>query len=160
MSDTLVAYFSATGATERLAKALTSVLGADLRRIEPAVAYTAADLDWRDEGSRSSVEMRDPAARPGIAGRPLDLAGYEVVYLGSPIWWGLPPRIVNAFLEAHDFAGKTVIPFVTSGSSGVGQTDQRLRASGCDGVNWRPATRLAADASANQLRRWVESSTG
>jgi hypothetical protein len=136
---------------------LAADIGGGLYRIEPAVPYTAADLDWHDENSRSSVEMRDPASRPGVGGEPLDLTGYTVIFLGAPIWWGFPPTIVNTFLESHDFSGKTVIPFVTSGSSGVGETDQRLRASAPD-ADWRPARRLASgDAASHELRAWVAS---
>jgi flavodoxin len=152
----LVAYFSCTGTTGRLAEALAVVVDGDLHRIEPAVPYTAADLDWHDETSRSSVEMRDPASRPALAQTPLDLDGYSVIYLGSPIWWGVPPTIINTFLESHDLSGKTVIPFVTSGSSGVGDTDQRLRLSGSKQTDWRPATRMAATTTADQLRRWAQ----
>jgi flavodoxin len=152
-----VAYFSCTGTTERLAKALSAQVGADLYRIEPATPYTPADLNWRDDNSRSSVEMRDPQSRPGVAGEPLDLIEYDVIYLGAPIWWGVPPTIVNTFLETHDFSGKTIVPFVTSGSSGVGETDARLRASCSEQTGWRPATRLDSATSPDQLRLWAES---
>ncbi|MDR1634041.1 MAG: flavodoxin [Bifidobacteriaceae bacterium] len=153
MSKALVASFSCNGATERLAEALAAAVGADTHRIEPAVPYTTADLDWHDPGSRSSVEMRDPSSRPQIAGPSIDIGQYETLYLGSPIWWGLPPTIVNTFLESHDFSGKTVVPFVTSGSSGVGETDQRLRASCSNQTTLAPAVRLANDTTTRELRR-------
>jgi flavodoxin len=156
VSKALVAYFSCTGTTQALAETLAAVVEGDLYRIEPAVQYTDADLDWHDESSRSSVEMRDRALRPEIAGEPLNLDGYGVIYLGSPIWWGVPPTIVNTFLESHDFSGKTLIPFVTSGSSEVGETDQRLHSSCSSNTNWYPATRLASNTGADQLRRWAK----
>ncbi|MDR1808134.1 MAG: flavodoxin [Propionibacteriaceae bacterium] len=159
MSKTLVAYFSCTGTTGRLAEDLASAVGADLHRIEPAEPYTAADLDWHDERSRSSVEMGNPSSRPAIAGTGPDLTDYTVVFLGSPIWWGVPPTIVNTFLESVDLSGKTVVPFVTSGSSPVGGTDARLRAS-CPDADLRPAIRFAANTSAQQLRRWSEQFLG
>ena len=159
MNKTLIAYFSCTNTTRRLAEALAQVAGGDLYRIVPAVPYTAADLDWHDDNSRSSVEMRDPNARTAIAGEPLNMASYDVIYLGSPIWWGLPPTVVNTFLESHSFTGRTIIPFVTSGSSPVGETDQQLRSSS-PAADWRPATRFAADTTADQLRRWAQTFTG
>jgi flavodoxin len=156
MGRPLVAYFSCTGTTQRLAEELASAVGAVLYRIEPAVPYTDADLDWHDERSRTSLEMGDPASRPAIAAINLDLGGYTVVFLGSPIWWGVPPTIVNTFLESVDLSGKTLIPFVTSGSSPVGGTDQRLRSSCPEGVDLRPAIWFAANTSARQLRPWAE----
>jgi hypothetical protein len=146
--------------TQRLAETLASAVGAALYRIEPAVPYTAADLDWHDERSRSSAEMGNPSSRPAIAETNLHVTDYMVVFLGSPIWWGVPPTIVNTFLESVDLSGKTVVPFVTSGSSPVGGTDQRLRASCPDTVDLRPAIRFAANTSTKQLRRWAEQVLG
>ena len=126
MKNTLVAYFSASGVTAGKAKELAEALGADLFEIKPLVPYTKADLDWMNRDSRSSVEMRDKASRPEIAGTCPDMGKYDTVFLGFPIWWYIAPTIVNTFLEAHDMAGKTVIPFATSGGSGMGRTNEFL----------------------------------
>ena len=122
MSKILVAYFSASGETARLAKTLAGVTGGDLFEIRPQTAYTAADLDWNNAKSRSSVEMNDPKSRPAMAETPW-LAGYDTVFVGFPIWWYQAPRIIETFLESYDFSGKTVIPFATSGGSGMGGGD-------------------------------------
>lgn len=115
MSKTLVAYFSASGETARLAKTLAQAAGGDLYAIVPEQAYTSADLNWNDKHSRSSLEMNDPASRPAIAGKVPDMGGYDTVFVGFPIWWYVAPTIVKTFLESYDFSGKTVIPFATSG---------------------------------------------
>ena len=119
MKKTLVAYFSATGTTRAAAERLAGELGADLFEIVPGQPYTDADLDWRDSLSRSSVEMRDRSSRPAIAARCADIAGYDTVWVGFPIWWYTAPTIVNTFVEAHDLGGKVVNVFATSGGSGV-----------------------------------------
>lgn len=126
MSKILVAYFSASGETACLAKTLAGVIGGDLFEIRPQTAYTAADLDWNNAKSRSSVEMNDPKSRPAMAEIPR-LAGYDTVFVGFPIWWYQAPRIIQTFLESADFSGKTVIPFATSGGSGMGKTMELLR---------------------------------
>ena len=118
---TLVAYFSASGQTAKLAKTLAGVTGGDLFEIAPETAYTAADLDWMDKKSRSTIEMKDPKSRPAIAGKVADMAQYDTVFVGFPIWWYQAPRIIETFLESYDFSGKTVIPFATSGGSGMGR---------------------------------------
>lgn len=115
----LVAYFSCTGTTEKVANAIAKEVGGTIYRITPATTYTSADLDWKNKSSRSSVEMADEKARPALGGESLDLKDYNVVFLGYPIWWDLCPRPVNTFLEKYDFSGKTVIPFATSGSSSI-----------------------------------------
>lgn len=115
----LVAYFSCTGTTEKVANAIAETVGGTLYRITPAKAYTSADLNWNNKSSRSSVEMADEKSRPELGGDVLDLKDYDVVFLGYPIWWDLCPRPVNTFLEKYDFCGKTVIPFATSGSSSI-----------------------------------------
>lgn len=115
----LVAYFSCTGTTEKVATVIAKETGGKLYRITPAKAYTSADLDWNNKSSRSSVEMADEKLRPALGGATLDLKDYDVVFLGYPIWWDLCPRPVNTFLEKYDFSGKTVIPFATSGGSSV-----------------------------------------
>lgn len=124
---TLVAYFSASGTTAAVARRLAKAAHADLFEIRPAVPYTHADLDWTDKHSRSSVEMRDSASRPAMAEACGDLATYDKIYLGFPIWWYVAPTIVETFLESGDFAGKTVVPFATSGGSGMGRTVEVLR---------------------------------
>lgn len=132
MSKKLVAYFSAGGNTAALAKKLAAAAGADLFEIEPAVRYTAQDLDWMNKQSRSSVEMSDHSSRPAIAGTKSDLAEYDTVYVGFPIWWYIAPTIINTFLESGDFSGKRVILFATSGGSGFGKAVDNLRGSAVD----------------------------
>lgn len=129
MSKKLVAYFSAGGNTAALAKKLAAAAGADLFEIEPAVRYTAQDLDWMNKQSRSSLEMSDHSSRPAIAGTKSDLAEYDTVYVGFPIWWYIAPTIINTFLESGDFSGKRVILFATSGGSGFGKAADNLRGS-------------------------------
>ena len=125
--STLVAYFSATGSsgtTARVAKNLAQATGADLFEIAPETPYTVADLDWHDASSRSSVEMRDETCRPAIAGAVDGMDAYDTVFVGFPIWWYVEPRIIDTFLESRDFGGKTIIPFATSGGSGLGKAPQ------------------------------------
>ncbi len=125
-AKTLVAYFSASGVTRGVAQQLAEVAGADLHEIAPAKVYTEADLDWRDSLSRSSVEMKDKSSRPALAETDLKLEDYNVIYIGYPIWWGTCPTIINTFLEAYDLTGKTIIPFATSGGSGIEQSQKDL----------------------------------
>ena len=155
MSKPLVAYFSASGVTERAAKELARAVDADLYEIRPAQPYTAADLDWRDEKSRSTLEMQDPACRPEISGTPVDLARYDTIFLGFPIWWYVEPRIVDTFLEGHDFTGKTLIPFATSGGSGIGRAEESLRAR-CPGASWKPGRLLRGSDGPQWARRILE----
>ena len=136
MSKTLVAYFSASGVTGKAAKEIAAAIGADLYEIRPKEPYTEADLNWMNPKSRSSVEMNDPASRPAIAGPAVDPAQYDTVLLGFPIWWYVEPRIVDTFLESHDFSGKTIIPFATSGGSGIEKAEQSLRAR-CPQAAWK-----------------------
>lgn len=150
---TLVAYFSATGVTEAAAKTLASVVGGDLYKIEPATEYTARDLDWRDSLSRSSVEMRDTASRPALKSLNGDIARYDTIYIGYPIWWYVAPRIINTFVEAHDLSGKTLIPFATSGSSGITESVQALRKS-YPGLGWKDGAMLTR-ATSDDVRAWV-----
>ena len=124
----LVAYFSATGTTERAAQALAEATGADLFEIEAAEPYTAADLNWNNSSSRSSLEMNDDAARPAIAQKVSDLEAYDTVFVGFPVWWYIEPRIIDTFLESYDFTGRTIIPFATSGGSGLGEAPARMAA--------------------------------
>lgn len=156
-SKTLVAYFSASGETARLARTIANACGADLHEIQPAQPYTAADLDWNNSASRSSVEMNDPASRPAVANRVTNMDAYNTVFVGFPIWWYVAPTIVSTFLEAYDFAGKTVIPFATSGGSGMGRTEDILKAFCSPKTRWLPGKRLPSRASEADVRRWVES---
>ena len=156
MSKALVAYFSCSGVTEKLARELAVVVGGDLYKIEPAIPYTDADLNWHDSRSRSSAEMQDKASRPEIAGEGPNIGDYDVIYVGFPIWWYIAPTIVNTFLESHDFSGKVVAPFATSGGSGMGESDAWLHVSCSRETKWRPGKRFGnADAAA--LKDWVGS---
>lgn len=155
-SKTLVAYFSATGTTARAARRLAEAVGADIYEIRPAVPYTRADLNWSDSKSRSTLEAHEAACRPAIAGEPVDLSGYGTVFVGFPIWWYTAPRIIQSFLESHDFAGKRVVPFATSGGSGMGGTNKAL-ASSCKGAKLLEGKVFKLSASADALRTWAES---
>ncbi|MCD7725408.1 MAG: NAD(P)H-dependent oxidoreductase [Clostridiales bacterium] len=152
---TLVAYFSASGVTAALAKRLADAIGADLHEIQPEVPYTKADLDWTNKNSRSSVEMNDKSFRPPIANRVESMEDYDKVYIGFPIWWYVAPTIINTFLEQYDLAGKKIIPFATSGSSGMERTNEELRIS-CNGAALKEGRRFAANASAAELKAWAE----
>lgn len=129
MSRKLVAYFSASGVTAKVAEALSDAVGADLYAIEPEIPYTKADLDWMDKQSRSTVEMNDPTSRPAIVGKRDNMNEYDTIYVGFPIWWYVAPTIINTFLESYDLTGKTIIPFATSGGSGMGKTNEMLKSS-------------------------------
>ena len=158
MSKELVAYFSATGTTADTAKALAGAIGADLYEIAPKVPYTAADLDWMDKNSRSTLEMKDPSSRPEIAGRVENMAQYDRVYVGFPIWWYVAPTIINTFLESYDFTGKTVIPFATSGGSGMGKTNEKLAPS-CKGARLLEGRVFRGSVSEKELAAWAEDLT-
>ena len=132
MSRKLVAYFSATGVTAKVAELIADAAGADVYQIQPEVPYTAADLNWMDKNSRSSVEMNDKKIRPAMVKRNLQIEEYDVVFLGFPIWWYVAPTIINTFLESFDFAGKKIILFATSGGSGFGKTVEKLKVSVTD----------------------------
>ena len=129
MSKTLVTYFSASGVTAKIAEQISEAIGADLHEIRPKVSYTQADLDWRDENARSTVEMKNKSIRPEIAEDKISIAEYDTVFVGFPIWWYVAPTIINTFLEAHDFSGKTVVIFATSGGSRFGKTADELKVS-------------------------------
>lgn len=136
MTKTLVAYFSASGTTAHAAKEIADAIEADLYEICPIRPYTAADLDWNDKQSRSTAEMNDPTCRPDIAGAVKDMEQYDTIFIGFPIWWYVEPRIVDTFLESYDLAGKTMIPFATSGGSGIGRAEKSLREH-CAKANWK-----------------------
>ena len=151
----LVACFSATGTTKGVASTIARTLGGDLYEIAPAQPYTAADLDWHDKASRSSLEMADAGARPGIAGALPDMARYDTVFIGYPIWWGIAPRIVQTFVEGCDLKGRTVIPFCTSGGSPFAQSAERLAAA-APSARWLPGRRLAAGTEATDILAWAK----
>ena len=152
---TLVAYFSASGTTAGIAQQLAKVAEADLHEIKPEKPYTDADLDWRNKQSRSSVEMDDKSSRPAITDKLQNMQEYDVVYVGFPIWWYTCPTIINTFMEAYDFNGKTVIPFATSGGSSIKKACDELKAA-YPGVNWKEG-RLLNRVSDADLKKWVES---
>lgn len=156
MAKELVAYFSASGTTARVARDLAEAIGADLFEIAPETPYTAADLDWNNRQSRSSIEMNDEACRPAIAGEVADMAAYGTVYVGFPVWWYVEPRIIDAFLEAYDFSGKVIVPFATSGGSGLGRAPQRMQEL-VPGAQVRQGSLLNARPSEQQLKDWAES---
>ena len=155
MGKTLVAYFSASGVTKKLAQTLADAIGADLFEIEPKVPYTRADLNWMDKQSRSTIEMQNPASRPEIAGTCKNIADYDTVFVGFPIWWYVAPTIVNTFLESCDLTGKTVVPFATSGGSGIGSTNKALAPS-CRGARLLEGKVFRSSTNADTLREWVK----
>lgn len=150
----LVAYFSATGNTERVALELADDLGADIYEIMPEQPYTAEDLNYSDSGSRATAEQNDPDARPAIAGTVENMNRYSAVFLGYPIWWGDAPRIMSAFVESYDFSGKTLVCFCTSGSSGFGDSDAALR-DATTGATWQNGARFSGGASADEVMNWA-----
>lgn len=155
MGKKLVAYFSASGTTAKLAKTLADAVHAELFEIKPKQAYTEADLDWRDQNSRSSIEMRDKTSRPAIANRVENMAAYDTIYVGFPIWWYVAPTIIHTFLEQYDMAGKTIVPFATSGGSGMGDTNAELLPS-CKGAILKNGKVFSANADKNELKVWAE----
>ena len=155
MSKKLVAYFSASGTTARLAENLAEAIGADIFEIVPEVPYTAADLNWQDKHSRSSIEMQDPASRPAIAATRDNMADYDTIFVGFPIWWYVAPTIINTFLESCDLTGKTIIPFATSGGSGIGETNEKLEPS-CPGAKLLEGRVFRSSASKTELEAWAE----
>ena len=153
--NTLVAYFSATGTTARAARELAGAINADLFEIVPEKPYTSADLNWNDKNSRSSREMADEKCRPAVKGDGPDMSAYDTVFVGFPIWWYVEPRIIDTFLEAHDFSGKTVVPFATSGGSGLGKAPQRM-ATLAPGSTVTEGRLLNGRLDADDLRAWAE----
>lgn len=153
----LVAYFSATGTTKAAAGRVAEATGGDLYEIRPEQPYTAADLDYTDRRSRSSVEMNDPQSRPAINGRKTNIADYDVIFLGFPIWWDLAPTVINTFIESHDLRGKTVVPFATSGGSGIAHSVAALKKA-YPGIRWGKG-RLMNGTSKSSLREWAEKET-
>ena len=154
MSRKLVAYFSATGTTARVAEKLSDAIGADLFEIAPEVPYTKEDLDWMNKESRSSIEMRDEKSRPEIAVKRDNMAEYDVIFVGFPIWWYVAPTIINTFLESYDLTGKTVIPFATSGGSGMGKTHEKLSVS-CKGGKLLEGKVFKENVGSTELLEWA-----
>ena len=151
----LVVYFSATGTTRGVAEKIASVTGADLYEIKAAQEYTAEDLDWNDSDSRTTHEQNDPSVRPEIGSDPVSLEGYSTIYIGFPIWWGEEPRIMDTFVESYDFDGKTMIPFCTSSSSGIGMSGKNLESNAGSG-KWLDGQRFSGSVSEDELRTWIE----
>lgn len=147
MSKTLVAYFSASGVTARVAKEVADAAGADLYEIRPAQPYSPGDLDWMDKKSRSTLEMKDPACRPAIEGQVKGMEQYDTILIGFPIWWYVEPRIVDTFLDSYDFSGKTLIPFATSGGSGISKAQKSLQEH-CPVANWKQGQLLNGSSAA------------
>ncbi|HIT53318.1 MAG TPA: NAD(P)H-dependent oxidoreductase [Candidatus Fimivicinus intestinavium] len=152
MRKTLIAYFSASGVTARAAQEMASAVGAALYEIRPEQPYTPADLNWMDQMSRSSLEMNDPACRPAIAEPVQAMEQYDTVLIGFPIWWYVEPRIVDTFLESYDFSGKTVIPFATSGGSGIGKAEKSLKAH-CPNAHWKEGRLLNGAGAADWVKQ-------
>ena len=156
---TLVAYFSASEvrATERVAKNLATAVDADLFEIVPAMAYTTEDLDWKDEQSRSTIEMKDSTSRPEVISKVENMDQYDTIYVGFPIWWYTAPRIINTFLEQYDLTGKTIIPFATSGGSDMGKSGEDLKKASAPNANWiLPGKVLNGNPPVDSLKVWVE----
>lgn len=154
MSKALVTYFSASGVTAKLAKRLADGIGADLYEIKPETPYTSADLDWRNKSSRSSVEMDDRSSRPPIADMVQDMSQYDVVFVGFPVWWYREPSIIDTFMESYDFSGMTVVPFATSGSSGIGDSGKNMQAL-APGAKVETGKRFNAGESEDALKQWA-----
>lgn len=155
MSKTLVAYFSASGVTASVAKKLSETCGGALYEIKPEVPYTSADLNWMDKKSRSTLEMNDKGSRPAMADKLADIENYDTVLIGFPIWWYTAPRIIETFLESYDFSGKQIAVFATSGGSGLGGTEDDLKAVCKDSVKWLPGRLLSARGDAGELTQWL-----
>ncbi len=156
---TLVAYFSASDAhiTAQVAKTLAEATDADLFEIVPEQVYTAEDLDWRNEQSRSTIEMKDSTARPAVASKVENMDQYTTIYVGFPIWWYTAPRIVNTFLEQYNLEGKTIIPFATSGGSDMGKSGEDLQKASAPKANWiLPGKVLNGNPPVDSLKAWVE----
>lgn len=149
----LVVYFSATGTTANAARMIADVTGGQLFEIVPKQNYTSDDLDWNNRQSRSSVEMNNPKARPALKGTDVDLAAYDVIFIGYPIWWNQAPRIINTFIESYDLKGKTLVPFATSGGSGINNSVKELENTYPD-LDWKEG-KLLNGTSRNAIQNWV-----
>lgn len=154
MSKVLIAYFSASGVTKKLAETLSEATGGDLFEIVPEQPYTKADLNWMNPKSRSSVEMKDRSSRPAISSKVEDISSYDIVFVGFPVWWYREPSIIDTFVESYDLSGKTIIPFATSGSSGIGSSGENIAAL-AKGAKVSAGERLKASASVEELKDWA-----
>lgn len=155
MAKELVAFFSASGTTAKLAKKLASAIGADLHEIKPEVSYTAEDLNWNNKNSRSSLEMSDKTSRPAVANTVENMGKYDTIYVAFPIWWYVAPTIINTFLEQYDLTGKKIIPLATSGGSGMGNTNKELALS-CKGADLKEGKVFSVNTSESELKVWAE----
>lgn len=151
----LVAVFSASGVTKRVGEEIARISGGDFFEIMPKEVYTSDDLNWTNKKSRSSVEMNDPSVRPEIANAVPNMDNYDAVIVGFPIWWGVAPRIIETFLESYDFSGKTIIPFCTSGGSGIGRSDTALHKNVSSDVVWAKGVQINRP-NETAIRRWIE----
>ena len=151
----LVAVFSASGVTKKVGQEIARISGGDFFEIEPKEKYTKSDLNWLSRKSRSSVEMNDPSCRPEIATRVSNMDEYDTVIVGFPIWWGVAPRIIETFLESYDFSGKTIIPFCTSGGSGVGSSDIALHKNVRGNVRWKDGVQINRP-NEKTIKKWLE----
>ena len=156
MSKKLVAFFSASGSTRKLAKTLAEVVNADTYEIKPATLYTGKDLNWNDSKSRSSVEMADINSRPALADKDAKISEYDTIFLGFPIWWYVAPHIINSFLESYDFGGKTIVVFATSGGSGFGETLSQLKPSCANSTIWIQGRVFRGRTDKNTLNDWIK----
>lgn len=154
MKRKLVAYFSASGNTAKLAENLADAIGADVFAIEPMVPYTNEDLDWRNKSSRSSIEMADKTSRPAVKRKRDNIEDYDTIFVGFPIWWYIAPTIINTFLECYDLTGKTIIPFATSGGSDMGDTNKYLQPS-CPESVLKTGRIFDVSASKAELAMWA-----
>lgn len=154
MAKALVAYFSASGVTRKLSENLAEAIGADLFEIVPETLYTDDDLNWQDRNSRSSVEMNDRSCRPAISSKVENMAQYDVVFIGFPVWWYREPSIIDTFAESYDFGGKTIVPFATSGTSGIGESGKNIGELAKDAHVFN-GMRFKANASAEELKAWA-----
>ncbi|WP_026658849.1 flavodoxin [Butyrivibrio sp. AC2005] len=152
---TLVAVFSASGVTKKVGEEIARIADGDFFEIVPKEIYTDDDLNWMNKQSRSSIEMNDPSARPEITGTVSDMASYDKVIIGFPIWWGVAPRIIETFLESYDFSGKTIIPFCTSGGSGVGKSDEELHKNVKGDVEWKKGTQINRSDEV-VIKKWLD----
>lgn len=155
MGNKLVAYFSASGVTAKMAKKLAEAIGADLFEIEPEIPYTDADLDWQNSKSRSSVEMNDRLSRPAIASKVADMGQYDVVFVGFPVWWYREPSIIDTFMDSYDFSGKTVVPFATSGMSSIGDSGKNMQAL-APNAKVAEGMRFSNGVSGGELKKWAD----
>ena len=156
MSKALVTYFSASGVTARVAGRLAEAINAELYEIKPETPYTSADLDWTNKKSRSTIEMQDLNARPALADKNAPVAEVDVVYVGFPIWWYREPSIIDTFLDAYDFSGKTIVPFATSGGSSMGETAKRMQGIVGSSAKVLPGKRFSSNVDKTELKAWAE----